>query len=442
MAGRWRTQGRQPGEPRYGGLGGSCALLSGPTGLGAVAVCIVAGFPQAHRPTNPRTPGIRNATISDATISDEDPTGENLSASGLESPVGSWPPGSQAKVRVGLIRRFSAIFVVLMVAAALTATFVRVPYFVFRPGSVQPLSTRVNVVTGERFDPVGEIHFTTVRQDATVNGWEWLEARIRPSLALVNEDLVLGGRSRDENRTFNFQLMRVSKSTAVAVALRYLGIDPIRATGVGMAEVTGPSKGILTTDDVILSMDGKRVLKVMDLVEVIRQRAPGDVVELVVEPVAGGPARTVLLTLGERDDDPSVGFMGIVPQTRWEDVEDLPIDVLVNTGNVGGNSAGLALALSILDLVTPGELTGGRRIATTGTIDSDGMVGPVGGVVQKVVAAREGDIELLLVPKAELEIALRHASGMPVEGVDNFQDALDVLERYGGNTRELSLPGS
>ena len=164
--------------------------------------------------------------------------------------------------------------------------------------------------------------------------------------------------------------------------------------------------------------------------------------ELVVEPVAGGPARTVLLTLGERDDDPSVGFMGIVPQTRWEDVEDLPIDVLVNTGNVGGNSAGLALALSILDLVTPGELTGGRRIATTGTIDSDGMVGPVGGVVQKVVAAREGDIELLLVPKAELEIALRHASGMPVEGVDNFQDALDVLERYGGNTRELLLPGS
>ena len=366
--------------------------------------------------------------------------GENLpvGAAGALAPDGSAPAvGGPRAVRI-----LTGLLVLLAVAAALTATFVRVPYFVFRPGSVQSLSDRVNVVVGDSFDPTGEVYFATVRQDATVNGWEWLEARLRPSLALVNEDLVLGGRTRDENRNFNFQLMRVSKSTAVAVALRHLGIDPIRATGVGMAEVMGPSEGFLTTDDVILSMDGVPVLEAIDLVEVVRTRVPGDVLELVVEPVGGGEARTVLLTLGAREDDPTVGFMGIVPQTRWEDVPDLPVDVLVNTGRVGGNSAGLALTLSILDLVTPGELTGGLRVATTGTIDPAGVVGPVGGVAQKAVAAREGGIDLFLVPEAEVEVAGRHAGDMAVEGVATLQDALDALERYGGQTRNLRLPGS
>jgi PDZ domain-containing protein len=349
-------------------------------------------------------------------------------------------PATSAPGALRAARVLTGLLVLLVVAAVLTATFVRVPYFVFRPGSVQPLSDRVNVVVGDMFEPTGEIHYTTVRQDSTVNGWEWLEARLRPSLALVDEDLVLGGRTRDENRSFNFQLMRVSKSTAVAVALRYLGIDAIRATGVGMAEVLGPSEGVLTTDDVILSMDGVQVFEAMDLVVVVRDRAPGEVLELVVEPVGGGEARTVLLTLGARDDDPTIGFMGIVPQTRWEDVEDLPIDVKVNTGRVGGNSAGLALTLSILDLITPGELTGGLQVATTGTIDLGGMVGPVGGVAQKAVAAREGGIDLFLVPETEFEVARRHAGDMVVEPVTTLQDALDAMERHGGQTRDLLIP--
>ena len=189
------------------------------------------------------------------------------------------PVGSSA--RSAPRRLWGALFL-LLVAAVLLATFVRVPYFVFRPGSVQPLSTKVSVTAGQRFNAVGEIYFTTVRQDATVNGWEWLEARMRPSLALIEEDQILGGRSVDENRAFNIQLMRVSKSTAVAVALRYLGIDPFRSTGVGLAEVVGPSDGVLTTDDVILSVDGDPVFEAMDLVEAIRGRGPGEIVGLEV----------------------------------------------------------------------------------------------------------------------------------------------------------------
>ena len=335
-----------------------------------------------------------------------------------------------------------ATIVLLVVAAALLATFVRVPYFVFRPGSVQPLSGKVMVTTGQRFNATGEIHFTTVRQDATVNGWEWLEARMKPSLTLVEEDRILDGRSRDENRAFNMQLMRVSKSTAVAVALRHLGIDPFRPTGVGLAQVQvdGPSTGKLTINDVIVSVDGVPVLEAGDLVDAIRERSPGEMGDFEVEPVEGGESRVVSFALRPRPDDPTTGYMGVVPQTRWEDVEDLPVDVRVNTGNVGGNSAGLALTLSILDLVTPGELTGGLQVATTGTIDPAGVVGPIGGIVQKVVAARDGGMDLFLVPAQEAGEARRHAGSMTVEGVATLEDALEALARHGGTTRDLRLP--
>ena len=335
-----------------------------------------------------------------------------------------------------------ATIVLLVGAAALLATFVRVPYFVFRPGSVQPLSGKVMVTTGQRFNATGELHFTTVRQAATVNGWEWLEARMKPSLTLVEEDRILDGRSRDENRAFNMQLMRVSKSTAVAVALRHLGIDPFRPTGVGLAQVQvdGPSTGKLTINDVIVSVDGVPVLEAGDLVAAIRERSPGEMVDFEVEPVEGGESRVVSFALRPRPDDPTTGYMGVVPQTRWEDVEDLPVDVRVNTGNVGGNSAGLALTLSILDLVTPGELTGGLQVATTGTIDPAGVVGPIGGIVQKVVAARDGGMDLFLVPAQEAGEARRHAGSMTVEGVATLEDALEALARHGGRTRDLRLP--
>ena len=116
------------------------------------------------------------------------------------------------------------------------------------------------------------------------------------------------------------------------------------------------------------------------------------------------------------------------------------MQVLVNTGRIGGNSAGLALTLSVLDVLTPGELTGGFQIATTGTIDLEGNVGPIGGVEQKTITARKAGMDLFLVPENSLEKAKKHAGEMKVEGVANLDAALKVLTELGGNGDSLELP--
>ena len=234
--------------------------------------------------------------------------------------------------------------------------------------------------------------------------------------------------------------MRVSKSTAVSVALSHLGLEPYKATGVGIASVGGPSEGILTTSDVIVAVNKKEVFTDQDLITEIRGHEPSEIIHLSVEKIDGSDLREISIELGSRADEPSVAFLGIAPQTRIEDNDDLPVQVLVNTGRIGGNSAGLALTLSVLDILTPGELTGGLQIATTGTIDLDGNVGAIGGVEQKTITARKAGMDLFLVPDNSLEKAKKHAGEMKVEGVANLDDALMVLTDLGGNGDSLELP--
>jgi len=110
-----------------------------------------------------------------------------------------------------------------------------------------------------------------------------------------------------------------------------------------------------------------------------------------------------------------------------------PVQVDIDSGQVGGPSAGLAFTLAILDRLTPGSLTGDQRVAVTGTIALDGAVGPVGGVVQKTEAAISAGAELFLVPPDELADATEAARGrLVVRQVSTLDEALAILEERGG----------
>jgi PDZ domain-containing protein len=81
-------------------------------------------------------------------------------------------------------------------------------------------------------------------------------------------------------------------------------------------------------------------------------------------------------------------------------------------------------------------------VATTGTIDIGGNVGPIGGIIQKVAAAEKAGIDLLLVPTTELADARAYAGDLAIEGVSTLDDALAALARHGGESRGLALPGA
>jgi PDZ domain-containing protein len=129
---------------------------------------------------------------------------------------------------------------------------------------------------------------------------------------------------------------------------------------------------------------------------------------------------------------------------RYLDRTDDGIEVTLKLADVGGPSAGLLFSLGIIDRLdgdgSGGDLTGGRTIAGTGTIDADGKVGAVGGVALKTQAARRDGATVFLVPKAECSDAKSELPKglrlIPVSTLKGAVSALTALEKGDG-----SVPG-
>ena len=193
-----------------------------------------------------------------------------------------------------------------------------------------------------------------------------------------------------------------------------------------------PAAASLNPGDVVVAADGKPIQLSSELVDVIGAHQPGDIVTLDVQR-SPDQTDTVNVQLVARPDDPSKAMLGVSLETfrlRYE----FPFDVQIDSGAVGGPSAGLAFTLGVIDVLTPGSLTGGQRVATTGTMDPSGAVGPVGGVEQKTISVRRAGATLFLVPSSEYDEAKKYAGDMRVESVDTIDDALRVLTTIGGGT--------
>ncbi len=126
--------------------------------------------------------------------------------------------------------------------------------------------------------------------------------------------------------------------------------------------------------------------------------------------------------------------------TRNLSYPDLPVHVSVSTPDVGGPSAGLAFTLGIMDVLTKGSLTGGQKVATTGTMDLNGCVGPIGGMHQKVLAVKASGAVEFLVPRSEYTEAEKYAGSLKVVPVDDTDDALAALTALGGGTHVVPTP--
>ncbi len=312
-----------------------------------------------------------------------------------------------------------------------------------KPGQARGVSDRVAIDQSRIFEPAGQILFTTVSIDDQVSILEWLDAESDSHQRLLPHDVVFGDRSPSENRQRNLQMMQVSKETAVLVAFQYFGVDVIDETGIGFEEVLsdGPAAGILKVGDIIVQIDDAEITSFTTLRDALDVRGPGDEIVMILEDNDTLERREETLVLGPHPDDPERAFIGIGNVATRAQQSDLPFDVSIDSGEIGGPSAGLAFTLSIIDLLTPGELTGGQKVAVTGTILLDETVGDVGGAEQKAVGARRAGADLFIVPLGEVAEAEKGAGDMPVVGVETLEDALNALSELGGETSDLVLPG-
>jgi PDZ domain-containing protein len=188
---------------------------------------------------------------------------------------------------------------------------------------------------------------------------------------------------------------------------------------------TSKAKGLVQPGDVIVEADGQRVATANDLVVLIQAHRPGERVGLRLR--RGEEERVVEVPLGESPDEPGRARAGLIVLTHLYDYE-LPREVNLQTKDIGGPSAGLMFALGVYNAVAPTDITKGHKIAGTGTISTDGKVGPVGGVKYKVTAAERAGAEIFLAPQENLEEAKKQARTIRVVPVRTFKEALAALD--------------
>jgi PDZ domain-containing protein len=299
--------------------------------------------------------------------------------------------------------------------------------YIFLPDRAHPVQPLVKISGREPTrDDGGGIYFV----DVFVRKASWLERLfpgIRDGATIVPASAVVPPGTSEKTRVReDRQAMTRSQSIAAAVALRAAGYK-VRAkpTGVLVDQVVAgaPAAGKLEPGDVIVKVDGRRILTPTDLRSAIRSRPVRSKLRIVVR--RGASLVPIALRSIADPQAPSRPVIGVVV-TQSAEIE-LPLSVSINAGNVGGPSAGLAFALDVLEQLGR-DVDHGRRVAATGEIELDGSVEPIGGVKQKTIGVRKTGIRVFLVPAGENAAeARRYADGLRIVPVKNFQQALRAL---------------
>lgn len=325
------------------------------------------------------------------------------------------------------------------------------------PASAQPVDDRIRFGDmgdiAVQYPPTGDIYFVTVTEPEQ-SLLSWFLGRDEPAVEFLTTEEKFGVQTPEQRRTFALEFMRTSEQVAQFVALQRVGYDVGVVEGdvliEGMVCLEGnddgtecvrwsPSDEVLDPGDKILTVAGEAIDGVEDLGRLLAGYEPGDTVPMTIErPRAdGGTDRLdVDVELTASPDDAERTIVGFYPFDTRRVV--LPFQLDIDTGTIGGPSAGLAFTLTLIDELTPGELTGGRRIAVTGTIELDGTVGPIGGLRQKASAVAQTGVDVFLVPAAQSERdleAARAAGGDDLEiiPVATLEEAIAAMEALGGD---------
>jgi PDZ domain-containing protein len=317
------------------------------------------------------------------------------------------------------------------------AAQVSLPYYALAPGDARQVNDLIRVPKDRSFPPEGRVFLSTVSL-SQVNALQALRGWLDPHIDVLPEDQVLGTTPRNDFTKQNLQLMDDSKQAAAVVALRRLGYD-VAEQGKGallvQVEEGSPADGRLAQGEVIVGVDGRPATLSQDVVSGIRSHAVGESVRLDVVGV-DGRARVEEIALAKRPGG-TEGFLGVLLRTK-EQKFDYPFEVVIDSGTIGGPSAGLAFTLGVIDTLSVGELTGGKRVAATGTMELDGSVGDVGGVVQKTAAVRAAGADVFLVPEGEYDEAVANAGPkLEIVKVATLDDAIAALARVGGDVSAL-----
>lgn len=360
----------------------------------------------------------------------------------LEAADHDGPPPSPAQVRASARAVAALVCGAVSVALVSVVALLPVPFAVESPGPVRDVLSgegdqRLITITGARTYPTtGSLDLTTVSvrggPGRSLDLGGQLAAWLDDDSAVLPEAAIFPpGASEKQVDESNAAAFTDSQQAATVAALTELGYDvPVQVVVTDVVAGSGAS-GKLRQGDVVTGVGGTAVSGSTALRDAVRAVGVGADADVRVE--RDGKALDVAVPVRAGQDGSPV--LGVLVSERAEP----PVDVKIAVDQIGGPSAGMVFALGVVDLLTPGDMTGGKRFAGTGTIDSAGQVGAIGGIRQKLLGARAAGAEVFLAPQANCgEVAGHVPDGLRVVAVSTLGQARQAVEELGkGQGQEL-----
>jgi PDZ domain-containing protein len=321
-------------------------------------------------------------------------------------------------------RLIGIIFILFVIS-----NFIPTSFNVVEPGVALELSPIISVEDG--YENEGDFLLTAVSSRRAVV-WDYIyisllepdDKELESMAAQLPEDMDM-----NEYIKIMGDLMEESKLQAQTVAFRKLGYDvSVSGEGAEVVEVMkdGTAYNKLKKDDLIIEIDGKKVEMAADAVNIIRNREIGEPVELKV--LRDGDVLDFILETVELEGNKGNPSIGVLISSRGLEY-DIPREVNFETDNIVGPSAGSMFTLEIYNQLTPNDITSGKRIAGTGTVNLDGQVGKIGGVRYKMMAALEAGADLFIVPAENYEEAEAANIDLKIIKVETIDDIIEYLEK-------------
>lgn len=296
----------------------------------------------------------------------------------------------------------------------------------------------ITIAGAPTFPTTGQLDLLTVsvmgNPDNLPSWMEIIGAWFDPSKAVIPASAIFPpNESQQQRDAANTTLMIDSQQDAIAAALSNLGYDVVVGIQVAGFAKSSPARDVLTEGDVITSFGGTVVKSVQQLRDAVAASGVG-VATTFTYLRQGVPVEGTVTPV----DVDGRAVIGIGAKAKY----DFPFDVTIRLDDVGGPSAGMMFALGIIDKLTPNDIAGGAHIAGTGTIDSEGVVGPIGGIRQKLYGAKAAGATSFLAPSANCDEVVGHIpAGLTVFAVSTLEDSLAALafiEKYGDNAAEMN----
>ena len=320
-------------------------------------------------------------------------------------------------LKVRVLRGF-----LLALVLSLTAWYVPTPYHLEAPGRAFDVGAIVTVESQDVYPSTGQFLMpTVVSEKATIIYCLYSLFDPEATLQLSAER----GPMAQSSESDQGQMLR-SQYFAALVAFRALGHElPADFQGLRILQIgaDSPNRNTLKVNDLLKAIDDSELSSFRQFKKILNQKETGKKFQATVE--RDGSPQTIELEVFRPQNR---ALIGVNLQPEYVQSE-FPIPIFFSSGTTSGASGGLVFALEIYNRLTPDDITKGRKIAATGTLDPRGNVGSINGVDLKLKGAQRAGAEVILVPKDNYSGLNWLPDNVEVIPVESFNDALDALRK-------------